>query len=159
MGQCSAEDCLGNGMAGLGRDDKPGAESVASRDALTQQFMTVLFAYLAAAYFIGATLSRRQASIFSVLYFVWQAWTIIMHSVRGVGVRITLEELKELADFAAEGTVMLKVMPTVVPIAQFTLLTAALQLASISCGMSGTKKPSNFALTEALPGLTTAPPH
>jgi hypothetical protein len=28
MGQCSAEDCLGNGMAGLGRDDKPGAESV-----------------------------------------------------------------------------------------------------------------------------------
>jgi hypothetical protein len=36
-------------------------EQIASRDALTQQFMTVLFAYLAAAYFIGATLSRRQA--------------------------------------------------------------------------------------------------
>jgi hypothetical protein len=101
-------------------------EQIASRDALTQQFMTVLFAYLAAAYFIGATLSRKQAWIFSVLYFVWQAWTIIMHSVRGVGVRITMEKLKELVDFGAQGTALSDIMPQIISITQFTLLTAAL---------------------------------
>ena len=34
-----------------------------SQGSITQQFMTVLFAYLAAAYFIGATLSKRQVWI------------------------------------------------------------------------------------------------
>jgi len=41
-----------------------------------QLFMSVLFGFLAAAYFIGAQLERRQALIFSALYLMWQIWTL-----------------------------------------------------------------------------------
>jgi hypothetical protein len=101
-------------------------EQIASRDALTQQFMTVLFAYLAAAHFIGATLNRKQAWIFSILYFVWQAWTITLHSVRDLSVRITFDALLELADFRTQGSGLPDFMPQVISITQFTLLVAAL---------------------------------
>ena len=48
-----------------------------SRGVLTQQFMTVLFAYLAAAYFIGATLSRKHLSLSAIsLRRSWK-WRII----------------------------------------------------------------------------------
>jgi hypothetical protein len=97
-----------------------------SRGTLTQQFMTVLFAYLAAAHFIGATLNRKQAWIFSILYFVWQAWTIILHSVRDLSVRITFDALLELADFRTQGSGLPDFMPQVISITQFTLLVAAL---------------------------------
>ena len=48
-----------------------------------QLFMAVLFGFLAAAYFIGADLERRQALIFSGLYILWQIWTLAAISARG----------------------------------------------------------------------------
>ena len=54
---------------------------------LIQQFMTVLFGYLVAAHFIGADLSKRQVVIFSSLYAIWQAWAIVLHTIRGIGLR------------------------------------------------------------------------
>jgi hypothetical protein len=97
-----------------------------SQGSITQQFMTVLFAYLAAAYFIGATLSKRQVWIFSILYFAWQSWTILIHSVRGISVKVTLEKLKETTDFGSTGTALTDVLPNIIQIAHFGLLTAAL---------------------------------
>lgn len=89
---------------------------------IIQQFMTVLFGYLVAAHFIGANLSRRQAVIFSSLYVIWQTWAIVLHSVRGVGVRITLEEIRLLRDLPQ----MTEIMPQIIAVTQFSLLAAAL---------------------------------
>ena len=89
---------------------------------IIQQFMTVLFGYLVAAHFIGANLSRRQAVIFSSLYVIWQTWAIVLHSVRGVGVRITLEEIRQLRDLPQ----MTEIMPHIIAVTQFSLLAAAL---------------------------------
>ena len=97
-----------------------------SQGSMTQQFMTVLFAYLAAAYFIGATLSRKQVWIFSILYLAWQVWTIIIHSLRGISVKITLERLRELADLGSAGTAITEIMPQIIQVAHLSLLSAAL---------------------------------
>jgi hypothetical protein len=93
-----------------------------SAGGIIQQFMTVLFGYLVAAHFIGADLSRRQAVIFSSLYAIWQIWAIVLHTVRGIGVRITLEEIRPLRDLPQ----MTEIMPQIVAVTQFSLLVAAL---------------------------------
>lgn len=87
-----------------------------------QQFMTVLFGYLVAAHFIGADLSRKQATIFSSLYATWQIWAIVVHTIRGVGIRITLEETRQLRELPQ----MTEIMPQIVAVTQFSLLAAAL---------------------------------
>ena len=60
------------------------------------QYMTVLFGYIVAAYFVGADLKRAQVWIFTGLYIFWQSWTIAVLAVRGVGVQITNDRLDEL---------------------------------------------------------------
>ena len=49
-----------------------------------QQFMTILFSYMAAAYFVGAKLEKRQVWIFTALYVLWQVWTIAAVVSRGI---------------------------------------------------------------------------
>jgi hypothetical protein len=61
-----------------------------------QQYMTVLFAYMAAAHFIGASLERRQAVIFSCLYLLWQFWTLTIIGIRSFGMTTTIEAVREL---------------------------------------------------------------
>ena len=60
------------------------------------QYMTVLFGYILASYFVGADLKRVQVWIFTGLYIFWQSWTIAVLAVRGVGVQITNDRLDEL---------------------------------------------------------------
>jgi hypothetical protein len=88
--------------------------------------MTVLFAYLAAANFIGEKLTRRQVIIFTSLYAVWQSWVILMHTMRGFGVRITMDRLREVGYISEAGKEITAIMPQVVVVTQFTLLTVAL---------------------------------
>jgi len=52
-----------------------------------QQFMSLLFGFLAAAYFIGPSLDRRQTRIFTALYIMWQIWT--MAAIVGRGIILT----------------------------------------------------------------------
>ena len=49
-----------------------------------QQFMTILFAYLAAAYFVGSRMDRVQVWLFTILYVFWQAWTMTAIYARGL---------------------------------------------------------------------------
>ena len=64
--------------------------------AAIQQYMTVLFAYIAAAHFIGAQLETRQVAIFSTLYLVWQAWTLVILGFRSYGLVTTMASITEL---------------------------------------------------------------
>jgi hypothetical protein len=59
-------------------------------------YMTVLFGYIAAAYFVGRDLKKTQLWVFSGLYIFWQLWTIALLVVRGAGVRLTNDRLEEL---------------------------------------------------------------
>ena len=61
-------------------------------------FMTILFAFLAAAYFVGARMDKVQMWIFTVLYTVWQVWTIGSTTVRGAVAGLAFDRLFELAD-------------------------------------------------------------
>jgi len=61
------------------------------------QFMTILFSYIAAAYFVGASLNRQQAWILTSLYLFWQLWTIGVTLARGAMLTaLQLEFVKEL---------------------------------------------------------------
>jgi hypothetical protein len=97
-----------------------------ARGALTQQFMTVLFAYLAAAHFIGASLNRKQVWIFSTLYFLWQSWTILVFLTRDFAARVTLQRLLELNESSSEVLALTEFMPKMIAIAQPTLMLVAL---------------------------------
>lgn len=91
-----------------------------------QQFMSLMFAYIAAAYFVGANLDRRQAWIFTTLYILWQAWTIAATMARGVVMGLIQGRFVELqgSDAALEG------VPIVLRTTSGALLVAAL-LASL----------------------------
>ncbi len=91
-----------------------------------QQFMTILFAYMAAAYFVGAKLDRTQAWIFTTLYILWQAWTIAATMARGVFMALIEARFVELQ---GSGTA-LESVPVVLRMSASTLLIAAL-LASL----------------------------
>jgi len=96
---------------------------------LVQQFMSVLFGFLAAAYFIGASLNRKQVVIFTSLYTVWQVWTIIHHTIRHYSAQVTFEKLRELGVIENPHG-MTDFLPQLSAFTQFLLLCAAL-LASL----------------------------
>jgi hypothetical protein len=50
---------------------------------IIQQYMAILFGYIVAAYFIGASLTGRQAWILTTLYAMWQIWMIGVIAGRG----------------------------------------------------------------------------
>ena len=87
--------------------------------------MSVLFGFLAAAYFIGASLNRKQVVIFTVLYTVWQVWTIILHSIRHYSAQITLEKMREIGVLQNTHG-MVDFMPSLSGYTQLLLLCAAL---------------------------------
>lgn len=93
---------------------------------ITQQFMTVLFAFIAAAYFVGTDLTKRQAMIFTTLYTLWQLWTIMVHTVRGVGLRETLAVVPRETAINETARQIQTVMPQVIGVTSFLLLMAAL---------------------------------
>jgi hypothetical protein len=76
---------------------------LASIGDLIQQFMTVLFGYIAAAYFVGANMRKRQVWIFTSLYTVFQAWAIIGIVYRGVLYGLMQEKLYELRGIGEVG--------------------------------------------------------
>lgn len=67
---------------------------------IIQQYMNILFAYIIAAYFIGASLSRRQAWILTTLYVLFQTWMIVAIIGRGYFLGIIVERLLELQDYS-----------------------------------------------------------
>ena len=60
------------------------------------QYMTVLFGYIAAAYFVGGELRRPQLWVFTGLYILWQVWTVAVLAVRMSGVRVLNDKMGEL---------------------------------------------------------------
>ena len=67
---------------------------------IIQQYMNILFAYIITAYFIGASLSRRQAWILTTLYVLFQTWMIVAIIGRGYFLGIIVERLLELQDYS-----------------------------------------------------------
>ena len=65
---------------------------------ILQQYMSILFGYIVAAYLIGANLSRRQVWIFTTLYIMWQVWMIMIMIGRSVLTAQFAENLRELVD-------------------------------------------------------------
>ena len=63
-----------------------------------QQFMYALFAFLAAAYFVGGSLNRRQVWIFTGIYTLWQIWTLAALVTRSYMILLIAEELKQAAN-------------------------------------------------------------
>ena len=68
-------------------------------DAITQ-YMSVLFAYIGVAYFVGAKLSRVQLWIFTVLYVFWQLLTVSAIGFRAVSGALMAGRLEELLEEA-----------------------------------------------------------
>jgi len=88
-----------------------------------QQYMTVLFAYMAAAHFIGASLENRQAVIFTILYLLWQFWTLIVLGLRSLGLTTTMANINALEEGAAEIPI---VFPQFITASSLMLLLVAL---------------------------------
>ena len=97
-----------------------------SQHDVVQQFMTVLFGFLAAAHFIGSKLSRPQVLLFSSLYVAWQIWAIFIHAIRSIGLENTLEAMIKIGAInpAAEATT--DALPSIAQGAQIVLLSVAL---------------------------------
>ncbi|MEH6592575.1 MAG: hypothetical protein V7746_20075 [Halioglobus sp.] len=89
---------------------------------LIQQFMSFLFAYIIAAYFIGADLSRRQMWVLTTLYVLFQTWLLASFLGRGHILGLLFENLKELQ--GSQG--VLDNAPIVLRVTAPTLLVAAL---------------------------------
>jgi hypothetical protein len=89
---------------------------------IIQQYMAILFGYIVAAYFIGASLTRRQASILTTLYAMWQIWMIGVIAGRGYLARLIMERIQDLqgASSAAAG------VPLVLTTVSIILLIGAL---------------------------------
>jgi small-conductance mechanosensitive channel len=88
-----------------------------------QLFMAVLFGFLAAAYFIGARLERRQALIFSALYILWQIWTLAAISARGT---LMLELTTNLAELRGSSGELVADVPQFLVVSLMLILPAAL---------------------------------
>lgn len=89
---------------------------------VVQQFMGLLFGFIIAAHFIGASLGRRQVYIFTMLYVLWQIWMISVIASRGYLARLILERLAENGD---PGTDALSITP-ILTATSLSLLVAAL---------------------------------
>ncbi|NCF69881.1 MAG: hypothetical protein GWP61_28385 [Chloroflexi bacterium] len=88
-----------------------------------QQYMTVLFAYIAAAHFIGASLERRQVVILTILYLLWQFWLLLVLVSRSYGLAFTIGNLRAL-DESEFG--LPPFMPQLITFSSIILLLAAL---------------------------------
>ena len=86
-----------------------------------QQFMSILFGYIAAAYFIGANLGGRQAWVFTTLYVMWQVWMILAIGARSYLLELIAESLQEITDNSA-----LAGLPSAISLAALSLLLAGL---------------------------------
>jgi hypothetical protein len=62
---------------------------------IVQQYMGILFGYIVAAYFIGASLGRRQVWVFTSLYVMWQIWMMGVIASRGYLAVLLLDELQD----------------------------------------------------------------
>jgi hypothetical protein len=94
-----------------------------------QQFMTILFSYMAAAYFVGMNLSRKQAWIFTVIYVMWQLWAIVAVISRGFALQQIVEVLRRLLDSQGEisaAASILAEIPILLRMSSISLLLAAL---------------------------------
>ena len=91
-----------------------------------QQYMSILFGYIAAAYFIVGNLGGRQAGVFTTLYVMWQVWMISAIGVRSFLLQLIVEDLQEIVATPAA----LTYAPAVLNPALTSLLLAAL-LASL----------------------------
>jgi hypothetical protein len=87
-----------------------------------QQYMSILFGYIAAAYFIGANLGGRQAWVFTTLYVMWQVWMISAIGARSFLLRLIVEDIQETTDISAA----LTYVPSALSLAVLSLLVAAL---------------------------------
>jgi hypothetical protein len=89
---------------------------------IIQQYMNILFAYIIAAYFIGANLSRRQVWVLTTLYGMFQTWMIVAIIGRGYILGRIVEDFIELQG-SSEALV---VLPTALRITSVALLVAVL---------------------------------
>jgi hypothetical protein len=89
---------------------------------IIQQYMNILFAYIIAAYFIGANLSRRQVWVLTTLYVMFQTWMIVAFVGRGYFVGVIVDKLIELQGSA----VALEGLPLALRTTSVVLLVAAL---------------------------------
>jgi hypothetical protein len=90
---------------------------------LIQQYMTVLFAYITAAFFIGNRLDRPQIWVFSVLYLFWQLWTLTAIWLRQTAVALMTKEFQTLT---TEEIPISESIPMILRGGAITLLIAAL---------------------------------
>ena len=88
-----------------------------------QQFMTILFGYIAAAYFVGSTLERRQMWIFTGIYVLWQFWVIATIAIKG---NVLYLQLDRLTDFQGTITVLGDTVPVLIRGTLIMFLLAAL---------------------------------
>jgi hypothetical protein len=91
------------------------------------QFMYALFAFLVAAYFVGASLNRRQMWVFTGLYTMWQIWLLTALVARSVLFGEIVYSLEKLVDSSSP---FLTRMPGALSSVSLFLLTTAL-IASI----------------------------
>ena len=88
-----------------------------------QQFMYALFAFLVAAYFVGAGLNRRQTWVFTGIYTLWQIYTMSVLAARSFFFIKLSENLEKLLDPPEPVLVWL---PWVLGSASLLILTIAL---------------------------------
>ena len=91
------------------------------------QFMYALFAFLVAAYFVGAGLNRRQTWVFTGIYTLWQIHTISILVTRSFLLIKISESVTKLVDSPQP---LLAKLPWVLSSTSLFLLTIAL-IASI----------------------------
>ena len=103
-----------------------------------QQFMYALFAFLVAAYFVGASLNRRQVWVLIGIYTLWQIWTLSIVAGRSYLLNLISEDLAKLLDSPSP---LLAKLPWVLSSTSLFLLTIAL-IASIYF-MWSVKHPEN----------------
>jgi len=89
---------------------------------LIQQYMNILFAYVIAAYFIGANLGRRQVWVLTTLYVLFQTWMIVAIAGRGYFLGLIVEKLQEVQGYSSA----LVALPAVLRATSIALLVATL---------------------------------
>jgi hypothetical protein len=87
-----------------------------------QQYMSILFSYIVAAFFIGENLGRRQVWIFTTLYVMWQAWLIAAIGGRSYLLQLIAKDLQEATDNSGA----LAYLPSALTLTALSLLLAAL---------------------------------
>lgn len=87
-----------------------------------QQFMTILFSYIAAAYLAGGRMGIFQVWMLSILYAFWQVWMIASIALRGA----VLYQLTEKFIEEGGGTSIVLDAPTFLRPVSLALLVTAL---------------------------------